>query len=333
MPLKRSCKHCNSFWINHAIPAIIAIGFTVLLPSCVSFDSLTEVTEDSFPQASQCGKCHVDIYHEWAHSDHATAYTNPHFQKATNDYQFEDCLSCHAPQPTRIDKPVTRTIHRDEGVTCVCCHLEEGKLSGPLDPTGKIAPHPVGVDPEFYKNSLLCGTCHQGEYAEWENAVARDKQTCQDCHMPEVLRKVTQATGGMSNLIVAFEDEVRLKKHDFTILSKKTSLDFISIEQCETRTDGTVFRIKNNLPHSLPAGDYGFRVLVLEAFAVSPDGNQTLLDRRELIKEVKSEIPPLGTIDWQLEIPPDTAFVQFEVSRLSYHDEIVCLTQKRLTLR
>ncbi len=311
----------------------MVIGISALLPSCVSFEHLTMVTDDSFPQASQCGKCHVQIYQEWAHSDHAQAYTNPHFQQATDNYRFENCLSCHAPRPFQIDTPVARTIHRNEGITCVSCHLEEGKLSGPLEPTGRVAPHPIGVDSEFYKNSNICGTCHQGEYTEWKNAGADDKQTCQDCHMPEVTRKVTQSTGGVSNIIVAFEDEVRQKKHDFSILSSNTNFDIISIEVNKRSAGQAALTIRNHLPHSLPTGDFGFRVLVLEAFAVGPDENQTRLGRMELVKEIKTSIPALGTFDWQLKTPPDTVFLRMKLSRLSYKEnEIIYLADIKVPL-
>jgi len=33
-----------------------------------------------------------------AQSDHAKAYINPEFRKATDDYTFESGLSCHAPE-------------------------------------------------------------------------------------------------------------------------------------------------------------------------------------------------------------------------------------------
>jgi hypothetical protein len=301
------------------------------LSSCVSFDYLTQVTEDSFPQASQCGKCHVEIYHEWATSDHAAAYVNPHFKQATHDHQFEACLSCHAPQPFRSDPLVTRNMDRSEGITCVSCHLVEGKLAGPLEPTGKIAPHPIDVNPDYYHTSGICGTCHQGELAEWENANRVDKKTCQECHMPEVTRKVTQPTGGISNLIVAFEDTVKQKKHDFSMVSSNMDFDIISVQAIRVNANEITLIIKNNLPHSLPAGDFGFRVMALEALTASTDDNEILLDRMELTKELKNAISPSGTFEWKLGVPPATDFLRIKLSRLSYDEEdVIYLTDIRV---
>jgi hypothetical protein len=334
MPLKRLCKKYNIFAPGPYLLVLIAIGLAVLLASCTSFDHLTTVTEESFPQAAQCGKCHVEIYNEWANSDHAKAFTNPHFRRSTNNYTFEKCLSCHAPEPFVTDRPaITRTINRDEGVTCVSCHLKEGKLSGPIEPTGKITPHPIGVNPDFYNDSGLCGKCHQREYSEWGNVEAANKQSCQHCHMPQITRKVTQATGGISNLIVAMEHEVPQKKHDFSIVSSETKIDIISSEA--KKTDSTVaVTIKNNLPHSLPTGDFGFRILKLKISALNTHGNLTVIDQRELTKELDTAIPALSTLALQLQVPVDTASIRVQLTRHSYEKEkVINLTDVEMPLK
>lgn len=334
MSLKRLCKSYNIFASSSYVLVFVAIGLTILFASCASFEHLTMVTEGSFPQAEQCGKCHVEIYQEWLNSDHAKAYTNDHFRQATNNYSFEDCLSCHAPQPSATDNPaITRTINRDEGITCVSCHLEEGKLSGPIEPTGKVAPHPIGVNPDFYKNSRLCGKCHQGEFAEWKNADAVDKMSCQHCHMPQVTRKVTQPTGGISNIIVAFEHEVLQKKHDFSIVSFETEIDIISIEAKKINST-VIVTIKNNLPHSLPTGDFGFRVLILKILAADSRGNLTVIDQRELVKELNSAMPALSKLSLELKTPADTVSIRVQLTRQSYEsDKVIKLADMEMSLQ
>jgi len=334
MPLKRFCKTCDIFGLKFGILALVVIGLSVFLASCVSFKHLTAVTEQSFPQAAQCKKCHVEIYNEWAGSDHSSAYKNESFRQATDNYSFENCLSCHAPQPGVTDAaPITRMLNRDEGVTCVSCHLEEGKLSGPIEPTGKVAPHPIGVNPDFYKGSSICGSCHKSDFAEWEKVKADDKKSCQQCHMPQVTRKVTQATGGISNIIVALEHEVLQKKHDFSIISSKTEIEIISIQAKKNDSSATL-KITNNLPHSLPSGDFGFRSLLLEALAINSKGNETRLGQIELVKESKSSIPPSGSLDWQLKISPDTVFIRIKLTRLSYQkDDAIILADIKASLQ
>ena len=97
---------------------------------------------------------------------------------------------------------------REEGVTCVSCHLEQGVLSGPLEPTGKVHPHPIGVRPEVYYEQRHLRPMPRGHDGPVECRSGSEKRTCQQCHMEPVTRKVTQATGGISNLLVAMEKEV-----------------------------------------------------------------------------------------------------------------------------
>ena len=294
----------------------------VVLAGCESFDYLTTVTEE-FPRAKQCGKCHVEIYREWSASDHATAYVNPHYRQMTDDYTFDECLSCHLPSPTVSDQPpTTRYIHRVEGVTCVSCHLEQGKLSGPIEPTGKIAPHPIGVRPEFYNNSIVCGRCHEGTFAEWKSIESPGKKSCQHCHMSPVKRKVTQGTGGLSNVIVSFEKEAALKRHDFAILSAVQQEPPVSFEVQRSGSD-IVLVIKNKLPHELPTGDFGYRILLLELFAVDSQGNQSALEKCELSKELGNAIPPEGTNSWQLQVQSNTKAIRVHLVRRSYEEEQV----------
>jgi hypothetical protein len=87
-----------------------------------------------FPSATECAKCHQQIFDEWAGSSHAYASISPMF------HAFEDtinrlsqgtigyfCLRCHAPVATtmglRRDQPIWDgpRVFR-EGVTCVVCH-------------------------------------------------------------------------------------------------------------------------------------------------------------------------------------------------------------------
>ncbi|MGR3310118.1 MAG: multiheme c-type cytochrome [Candidatus Brocadiales bacterium] len=312
----------------------ISIGLVVLFASCASFEHLTMVREQIFPHAVQCGKCHVEIYNEWLQSDHASAYTNPNFRQATDDYSFEDCLNCHAPEPTVADTPpVARSVDRDEGVTCVSCHLQEGKLSGPIEPTGNVAPHPIGVNPHLYEDSGFCGRCHNGDFDEWRAVKITDKKSCQQCHMPPITRKMTQATGVISKLIVAFEHEVSMKRHTFSMAPSEPQDDIISIEAKRGGSFVTL-TIKNNLPHSLPGGDFGFRVLVLQILAIDSKENPIRIGQRELAKEMASAIQPLEAIDWQLKIPPDTVFIRVKLQRLSYEEnDIVNLTDIKVPLQ
>ena len=300
----------------------------IALASCASFEHLTQVS-NTFPPAKDCGKCHVEIYNEWSQSDHAHAYTNPHFREATNDYAFADCLDCHAPEPRwTAGQPAVRFTGREEGVTCVSCHLEDGVLSGPLEPTGKVHPHPIGVRSEVYYDSSICGRCHKGTMAQW-NAAPSEKKTCQECHMESAVRKVTQATGGISNLLVAMEKKVPAKRHEFRIPADSQSLGYVVLSA--GRSDaGVDITVENRCPHDLPTGDFGFRVVTLEVFAVDNQGETSPAGQWELTRELGTAIESHGSRTWTVPVPEGTLSTRAVLTRHSYDQDSIVLAETRL---
>lgn len=310
---RRSASSSRRFVWASATVAACAVA-TAWLPGCANFEHLTEVSE-TFPRASTCGDCHVAIYREWSESPHAGAYANAEYRAATDDYRFSECLGCHAPAPGfSLAEPEVRPVGRSEGVTCVACHLEEGKLSGPLDPTGKVAPHPIGVVPDRYHSSRLCGRCHEGTFAEWDLAAAADKQTCQQCHMPTTVRKVTQPTGGISEIIVAMESEVEQKQHLFAVVAEPPDGPPVALAARRT-PDGVELTVTNRSPHRLPTGDFGLRIVTLAAEAVSADGTASPLETVELIKELGTALPAAGSRRFNLSVPDGTTALRVRLVR------------------
>ena len=317
----------KDYWKNslnqHVTERLVCAGLLLCGVGCMSFDYLTDVTEDHFPQAVKCGKCHIAIYDEWSGSDHANAFTNPHFKTATDTYAFEDCLNCHAPQPSvSASLPETRRVHREDGVTCVSCHFDQGVLFGPLPTSGKVQPHPVGVNSDFYRSSELCGRCHEGTFQQWQDATIDHKRTCQQCHMPAVTRKVTQSAGGVSNIIVAFEHEAPQRQHVFQILPEDTADEIVSVSA--VRAGSTVnLSVRNNLPHLLPTGDFGFRVVDLKVSMDDAQGNSVEILQEELTKELKTAIGAGQTWQRVVQVPTSTSRLRLKLQRRSYPDHPV----------
>lgn len=172
--------------------------------------------------ARECGRCHAEIYREWSGSMHAQAWTDPYFQV---DFQYDDsqqiCLNCHTPlvnqqeyrvlgfrdreklRPILEPNPTFDPALRDEGVTCVICHLREGKIAGPFETDA--APHPVVTDPEMTSGLKVCARCHVVSGTRWDTfyrippcgTVAEIKERGQDpdcigCHMPAITRPVAE---------------------------------------------------------------------------------------------------------------------------------------------
>jgi hypothetical protein len=170
--------------------------------------------------ARECGECHTEIYREWLTSMHAEAWTDPYYQV---DFVFDGsqqiCLNCHIPLKNQQENLVTGFRDRErfkpilapnpdfdpelrqEGVTCVVCHVRDGVIIGPYGDTD--APHPSRRDPAMTGGIGVCRQCHVvsgkrwdtfyrippcGTVAEIEAGGAGQEIDCVGCHMEPVNR-------------------------------------------------------------------------------------------------------------------------------------------------
>jgi hypothetical protein len=231
---------------------------------CASFQHLTTYQEDKKegPQAADCGSCHVLQFKEWSDSAHAHAYQNVSFQEAFHDSGGEECLGCHAPLEIRQGNTEARSFNRDEGVTCISCHLSQGRMHGPHKSSALLHPHPVQDEDNFYLSVEICAACHGETYNEYR-AIAERKEVpaCLACHAATRQRTASQGTNFFSNALVAFEDEVSTRSHrisldNMELASGSIHLAVLGLEH--TLPKGRVeIVITNNLPHNLPTGTFG----------------------------------------------------------------------------
>ncbi|MDR4499259.1 MAG: cytochrome c family protein [Candidatus Scalindua sp.] len=218
-----------------------------------------------FPGSKRCGDCHIDIYKEWADSMHAKSYVNEEFRVASNDYGYPFCMRCHVPESilTESNELMARDHNLEDGVDCQGCHLtSDCLLSGPHS---GIGPHPLEENQPFYKDSRLCGTCHIDTYEEYLRYVDVDqKQTCQDCHMPAVRRKLIQDEPWQK-----IHRRKEGKAHTFSVLSAiENTEDFIELTFAEINKNnnhitGILEIVNTSVNHSIPTGSYGYREVLL----------------------------------------------------------------------
>ena len=325
---KKAFPQKNPSGPRHAALILLLVCVPLLFPRCaIKQLRMLSVVEEHYPPASKCGKCHVEIYKEWKKSDHAAGYSSESFRQATNDYAFQGCLGCHAPFSIHgPDEPLARNTSRNEGVTCVSCHIDQGVLTGPLDPTAAIVPHNVRVEKQFFKTSGLCGACHQGTFQEWKRADIKDKKNCQDCHMPEVTRKVTQATGFASRIFVSMEERHELRRHTFDYGSAALSADSKRAEEIVVfnvnwrRESGRFFAavsVTNKLPHLIPTGDFGFRKGVLVMEGKTTQGGTAARETAEFFKEIKTALRPSAKRTFRFYLPGNVSRIELTLSRES----------------
>ncbi len=300
-------------------------GSALLLLTCglflnargADFKALTKVDVVS-PSAADCGKCHIDIYHEWVASPHANSYVSEGYRDATRQHDFDACAGCHAPATVFAEGIPKERPHRpEEGVTCLTCHLRDGAMAGPVKSSALVHPHPISIDRQLYYSSALCGKCHVGTL---EESVANGAtNSCQECHMPAVFRKVTQAKGGFAKILVAFEDPVAGRKHGFSLHDMDTPTNGVSITlSTAPGTNGqnqAVVTVAHALPHGIPTGDYGVRRATLLITARDSDGQMVASHEECFYKELDTALQPGRAYVFNMSIPHATHTAEAQLFR------------------
>lgn len=305
-------KYWMLFFKSHVWFAILLCA--LLLIGCKSFDYLTKI-ENTFPVAETCGDCHIDIHKEWSQSAHARAFLSPDFTIITQDGALADCAACHTPEPQLTPTaPRPRTISLIDGVTCATCHLADGKMLGPVQPTGAIHPHPIKVAQNRFKEAAFCGRCHQGTYQQWQETSVKPRQTCQQCHMPTVVRKVTQSKGGISKLIVSMEKQITLRKHTFMIYPQSEDQETFELHTAIEENFITVELI-NHLPHSFPTGNFGVQIGVMRIQFMDADNNELQTSRYEFVQELKTNLPSGQSKKWIWDMPQSAVKIKIQLLR------------------
>ena len=252
---------------------IALFHFVVLamLAGCTSFNHLTVLPSDKVdgPAASECGSCHIVQFGEWAGSVHGQAFVNPGFQAEIAAEGGDECLGCHVPLEVRGGDTMPRSFHRNEGVTCISCHLSQGTTRGPHASSALFQPHPVQEADRFYLTVDVCAVCHGETYDEYQAVQAgRDVATCQECHAAERRRTASQGSNIFSNALVAFEDDVDTRSHDISLDAMPHHpaafrLAVLGLRVDENRATVEV-EVNHRLPHNLPTGTFGAKSIRLE---------------------------------------------------------------------
>ena len=233
--------------------------------------------------ARSCGTCHPEVYEEWKRSIHSQAWTDPYFQV---DFKFDGsqqiCLNCHTPlvdqqenlvtgfkdaakfEPILEPNPNFDPALKDEGVTCVVCHIKDGVILGRYGIENDA--HPVKADPAFSDGNSVCRKCHQVFTNRWDTYLkmplcgtffeveASGKPVdCQQCHMEKVERSLIP--GGPVRL---GGKHLWLGGHDQANVAKAISGKIEETSTEETIKDGnreyTLFLTNTGAHHRLPTG-------------------------------------------------------------------------------
>jgi hypothetical protein len=157
------------------------------------------VQPGAFPNASYCGHCHQEAYHQWRQALHSNAFRTPFYRTSVNilirtkGIEFaRHCDSCHNPIAV-LAGGLTQDSHVDrkfdsDGLTCTTCHSiqklqstngnggfvmgipavivdEKGNRIPGEVPDGQILTHvdrhSQAVMKDFYRTPEFCAACHK----------------------------------------------------------------------------------------------------------------------------------------------------------------------------
>ncbi|NUP88968.1 MAG: hypothetical protein HUU25_04005 [Candidatus Sumerlaeia bacterium] len=313
--------------LSRAVPVALGLGLAVACASMIQRGDLVGLTGGT-PPAESCAECHVAIHREWAASAHARAFTDPTFQEATVNARARSCVACHVPVTVFHIQgdPEARTDRLDEGVSCVVCHLDtdDHALAGPLTGLGPLVPHATVEGDTWFRSSELCGVCHEGTFSQTQAHAARvgDRRTCQECHMPAVDRKTTQATDVLSSAIVALHDTHPSRRHTFEIGAVENFPDTLAVRVLSP----TRVEVTNLLPHPIPTGDFGHRVATLTATRLDSDGRPLASVSRRFTRHEGEAMEPGERVTLDLGPAPETPHeVAITLTREGASEEGVCV--------
>jgi len=262
---------------------------------------LTTVTPEA-PTTADCGACHQKIEQDWRTSSHSMAWQSEAYREWTHDHRVRSCLPCHSPETvfTGGAPPQQRRYSLDEGVNCLACHLHEGAHHGPIE-TDFYVPHAVVAPDPYYRQAELCGVCHRETLDAWQEQKRQhaDQPTCQECHMPEVVDRMGQASEWYSKPIAAAHKKKQIRRHLFSNQPEGVG----KVLQFEVRSGptNTEVVVTNQLPHPLPAGTHGYRAIRLVAELRDLEDQVVTREERLLMRDRKETLAPSAPMSWPLQ--------------------------------
>lgn len=230
-------------------------------------------TGEAMQSSADCAPCHKTAYRNWQASRHRVALTNELYRESHEREPSPWCVNCHA--PLRLSGSESKPYREDEGVSCLVCHVREGKILVKQKPpqTQGVHAHVYTTD-ERLGDERFCEGCHefnfptaatamreghalhyteqpmQSTVSEYRSSAFYGKITCSGCHLFPYTQESHAFPGGH-----AIE---RLKK-DLRIEVSRVSPGHIALK---------IFA--SGVGHSLPTGDL-FRTLRIRM--IDPDSN------------------------------------------------------------
>jgi len=280
----------------------------------------TFLQPDAFPNATYCGHCHQEAYHQWQQSLHRNSFRTPFYRASVNillntkGIEFaRHCDSCHNPIAVLAggltqDSIVDRKFDQD-GLTCMTCHSVQ-KVQSTLGNGGYVMGVPAVLVDE--KGNRMPGIPPDSEILahldRHSKAVMQDllhkPEFCAACHkanLPKTLNDYKE--------IRAFTTYDEWQNSKFSQRNPLTfyQADFTSCQGCHMKRAPNVLPepgAKNGtfVSHRWPAGNtavpfyYGFDAQMEKTIEFLKTGNYLNVDIFAIRKGGDGKmIAPLGS--------------------------------------
>ncbi|WP_244244951.1 cytochrome c family protein [Leptospira koniambonensis] len=234
----------------------------------IAVDSVKNLKTGKLSESSaDCGTCHKKIYENWRGSRHSQAFTNPLYKQSHEKEPMSWCLNCHAPflQANSDPKDPNQRLQSEDGVSCITCHVRDGKILVNNLPTQTENVHEY-KQTELLASEEFCANCHQFNFPdkesvtkqknfisysnlpmqntveEWKQSYWHGKKNCQSCHLLPNSSKSHTFPGG---------HHIQKLRDSFSVFLEKSS-----------ESTYIVSLFAEDIGHSFPTGDL-FRSLRL----------------------------------------------------------------------
>jgi hypothetical protein len=235
----------------------------------------------------ECSKCHPEVYKTWSTGNHSKAFSNEIFRTALKLESLRWCLHCHGPlwnekkvdlkTATEAQKPLGE-LH-EAGVTCVVCHMREGKIhtrgAHEIDQT-KIF-HRLYRDKKLGA-SEFCAGCHQFNFPKTTEPVVTYAHSTP---MQNTVTEYENVTGGNPPCHSCHIDGKDHSLHPKGELQKTLQYSIKTVKSDELSSVTFSIRLEN-LGHHFPTGDL-FRILSLYVY----DARHKEIFKKDYRKEVR----------------------------------------------
>lgn len=303
-PRHFACDAAVRLFCAYSLAAGVFLSSVGLAPGCRVPNRHVKTT-----RPHGCAECHVEIACQWQSSPHASAWTSPSFQSATQQATSTACLPCHAAEPLLEqppgERPRLRGEYRQDGVDCHACHAYCGGYAGGHRTFG---PHIMVEDGVRLPCSEFCGTCHtteMEEYTEEYTGTYEPAQVaqCADCHMPRYSARLTQG-----HLLSLIHPRRAVPDHSFALWNEVVAggaVEVVSL-RAEPVESGWLVRltlVNRRAGHRIPTGKFGHREVRILAEAEDRDGQALGQTEQSLVARTASALLPGKPTDFVLAIP------------------------------